>query len=121
MKVIITESKYEEGIIKYLNLKFSPDYNWAGDEYYKEMVNKRRDINFYVNYERMYHYVLGVEETAVMVFMKMSQDLNRLFHNKWVPVFTKWFEQNTGLKVDLTIYYDDDLNPFAIKNVSPSL
>ena len=116
MKVIISESKYEQGIIRYLDLKFYPDYNWVGDDYYREEVNKHGDINFYVNDERMYYYTDWGDGKSLMVFNEMSQDLNRLFHNKWVPVVTKWFEQNTGLKVDWTSYYDEDLKADAFKN-----
>ena len=116
MKVIISESKFEQGIIRYLDLKFYPDYNWAGDEYYREEVNKHGSIDFYVNDERLYYYFNSGNVKSLMVFMEISQDLNRLFHNKWVPVFTKWFEQNTGLKVDWTTYYDDDLKAVAFKN-----
>ena len=117
MKIIISESKFEQGIIRYLDLKYYPDYNWAGDEYYREEVNKHGDINFYVNDERMYYYIDSRDGKSLMVFMEMSEDLNRLFYNKWVPVFTKWFEQNTGLKVDWTSYYDDEPKAVAIKNI----
>ena len=116
MKVIISESKFEQGIIRYLDLKFYPDYNWVGDDYYREEVYKHGDINFYVNDEGMYYYTDWGDGKSLMVFMEMSEDLNRLFHNKWVPVFTKWFEQNTGLKVDWTSYYDDESKAVAIKN-----
>ena len=64
----------------------------------------------------MYYYTDWGDGKSLMVFNEMSQDLNRLFHNKWVPVVTKWFEQNTGLKVDWTSYYDDDLKADAFKN-----
>ena len=117
MKIIISESKFEQGIIRYLDLKYYPDYNWAGDEYYREEVYNHGDIGFYVNDERMYYYIDSRDGKSLMVFMEMSEDLNRLFHNKWVPVVTKWFEGNTGLKVDWTSYYDDEPKAVAIKNI----
>jgi hypothetical protein len=110
MKYIITESRLERAIIEYLNDNFYPDYGWA-DTYQKE-IDKFGAVEFFINDIDSYIYYgcnYGLEDELhlknhgcplLSIYPRISQQLNGLFGDIWKPIFKKWFEENTGLKVN---------------------
>jgi len=103
MKVIISESKYEEGILNYLKANFYPDYDWGPElhSFYKEDVEKYGGIDFYINDQVGYSF--GLNGGILNVYSMVTEPLYNLFDYKWVPIFKEWFEENTGLKVNEVI------------------
>ena len=122
MKVVITESRLESLIIDYLNDSYYPDYGWKGnsksDIGYQDEVDKWGDIVFFVDDQESYIYYgcnanAGPEDEffagyghlhnyecpLLSIYPYMSQRLDSAFGDIWKPIFKKWFEDNTGLKV----------------------
>lgn len=112
MKVIISESKYEQGIIRYLDLNLVPDYGWATHQFYKDEVERYNDVEFFVNDESQYIYFLSSnrQQKSLVIYGNTSYNLINLFGYKWIPIFKNWFEQNTGLEVVDFVYYDENNN-----------
>ena len=117
MKYIITESKLESAIISYLNDNFYPDYGWADS--YQEVVDIWGEVDFHINDFDSYIYYGcnangGPEDEffasyghlhyykcpLLLIYPRVSEQLNNYFGNMWKPVFKKWFEENTGLTVN---------------------
>jgi len=93
MKYIISESKIESVIREYLDDNYYPDYGWLEPEVYKEEFENWDEIYFEVNDHARYKYVSG------KLTVGQSPDLDGYFGKLWRPVFIKWFEEHTGLKV----------------------
>ena len=108
MKIIITESKYEEGILNYLKANYYPDYNWGPElhSFYKEEVKKYGVIEFNINDHTGYEYGRELNHGILSIYDVVSDTLNNLFGHKWVPIFKEWFEENTGLEVNEVIITD---------------
>jgi len=105
MKVIISESKYEEGILNYLKANYRPEYAWGPELHssYKEDVEKYGGIDFYINDQIGYDYRRELNDGILNVYSMVTEPLYNLFDYKWVPIFKTWFEENTGLKVNEVI------------------
>jgi hypothetical protein len=110
MKVIISESKYEEGILNYLKADFYPDYDWGPElhSFYKEEVAKYGGIGFHINDQVGYEYRRELNDGIISVYSMVTEPLNNLFGYKWVPIFKTWFEENTGLKVNEVSFVDNE-------------
>jgi hypothetical protein len=103
MKVLISESRLEDLIIEYLNDNCYPDYNWGPElhDFYREDIKRYGGYEFLVNDEEAYGYYDSGGYTKTLIIKKwLTKKLTSLFGPKWVPVFIKWFEVNSGLKVD---------------------
>ena len=107
MKYIITESKLNSAIYEYLSENYYPDYNWDTPEEYEKYLNRWGTYVFEVDDVKSYLYVKHVKEddilnkpNSLIVYSHMSDDLTNWFGDFWKPVFVKWFEDNTRLKVD---------------------
>jgi len=119
MNVVITEGKFENLVVKYLDEMFYPDYGWNNS--YQEDVDKWGDIVFFIDDVDSYIYYgcnansgLGPEDKffgsyghlhnhkcpLLSIYPRVSERLRDMFGNKWKPIFKKWFESNTGLKVE---------------------
>jgi hypothetical protein len=118
MKVIISESKYEEGILNYLKANYYPDYNWGPElhSFYKEEVAKYGGIDFYINDQVGYEYRRGLNVSVLHLYFRVTQPLYNLFGFKWVPIFKTWFEENTGLKVNEVSFVDNE-DYSSMKNI----
>lgn len=111
MKFIISENKLNNTILTHLELNFKPDYDWGPElfDFYRNEVEKFGNVYFYVNdFEVFCYYKQGqpklkIEPKTLVIFEKISKDLNRWFGNRWVDVFVEWFEKNTGLEVETVI------------------
>jgi len=122
MKYVITESKLEGAIINYLDKTFYPDYGWNENTRhgsYQEDVDRYGDLVFFINDQDSYIYYGcnangGPEDEffasygnlnnykcpLLLIYPKVSEQLNSYFGDIWKPIFKKWFEENTGLTVN---------------------
>jgi hypothetical protein len=117
MKYIITESKLESAIIRYLNDNYYPDYGWSDS--YQGDVDKWGDLVFFINdidsyiyygcnanggpedkffagYGHLNHYKCPL----LSIYPRVGQQLSNYFGDMWKPIFKKWFEEKTGLTVN---------------------
>jgi hypothetical protein len=102
MKYIITESKYNDIVTKYLNDRIYPDYGWIPTDEYESEINAFGYIDFYINDKRGYSYVDGHSESNVwtlVITRRLNKELTDFFGLRWKPIFKEWFETNTGLEV----------------------
>ena len=81
MKYLISESKIDSIIRKYLDDNYKSEYDQWGEFYF--------EINDHVRYK----YVDG------KLTVGESPDLDNYFGNLWRDVFATWFEEHTGLRV----------------------
>ena len=81
------------------------DYNWGPKLHnlYKEEVKKYGIYEFSINDEYLYAYLGEWDGYDYLYTLVISQWVNKeltlLFGDKWIPVFKKWFEYNSGLEV----------------------
>jgi hypothetical protein len=120
MKVLITEGKFENLVIRYLDENYPPDYGWYENDRtgtYQDDVDKWGDITFYINDvdSYMYYgcnagegddmmfdpygYLHNYECPLLLIYPRIGRKLTELFGSKWKPIFKEWFESNTGLEV----------------------
>ena len=121
MKVVITEGRLESLIIDYLDDVFTPDYGWHNNTRhgsYQDNLDEYGDIVFFLNNMDSYIYYgcnanAGPEDEffagyghlhnykcpLLSIYPRASEELTRMFGDRWLPVFKKWFENNTGLEV----------------------
>lgn len=100
MKIIITENKYVQGILDFLETNYYPDYNWVSHSDYQHEVEEYGSVEFYINDSGSYVYIRKDDGGVLIIYGVVSEPLNNLFGYKWVPIFKKWFEENTGLEVN---------------------
>ena len=93
MKYLISESKIESVIRKYLDDNYIPDWGWLEPEQYKEEFERWGELYFEINDHTRYTYLDG------KLTVGESPDLDGYFGDVWRPVFPQWFEDNTGLEV----------------------
>ena len=112
MKIIITESKYEEGILNYLKANYYPEYAWGPElhihSFYKIDVKKYGGIDFYVNGLSGYGYQVNGRNRVLNIDSLVCDPLYNLFGYKWVPIFKEWFEENTGLEVNEIVLFPEN-------------
>ena len=100
MKIVISESKFNNTIMNYLDKNFYPDYGWANQEYYANEIDKYSNYDFYIEDEPHYTFTMFDGISELYIRNNVIEPLTDLFGNFWIPVFKEWFEKNTGLKVD---------------------
>lgn len=105
MKIIITESKINDAILKYIVGRATPDYGWGPQlhDFYRKDVDIYGSYTFIVNDHEAYTYLGSYDGYDYLYTLEMStwlyDELTSLFRDKWYPVFKKWFEENTGLEI----------------------
>ena len=105
MKIIITESKINDAILKYIVGRATPDYAWGPHlhDFYRKDVDEYGSHTFTVNDKNAYTYLGEYDGYDYLYTLEMSEwlynELTSLFRDKWYPVFKKWFEENTGLEI----------------------
>jgi hypothetical protein len=95
----LDDKEMEDLIINHLNGKFYPDYNWGPDlhDFYSHDVSKYGSYDFLIDDRLAYTY----ERSKKLRILPLVVDpLTKIFGNRWIPVFKKWFETNSGLEVD---------------------
>lgn len=108
MKYLISESKLNSLIYKYLTDNFYPDYNWGPDlyDFYKKETERYGYVDFLIDDVSSYLYLLNENEKwqippkSLVIRSAFANKLNDLFGEFWKPVFIKWFEDNSGLDVE---------------------
>ena len=63
--------------------------------YYGCNANAGPEDEFFAPYGHLHNY----ECPLLLVYPRESEELTRMFGDRWLPVFKKWFENNTGLEV----------------------
>jgi hypothetical protein len=92
----------DQYIYQYLSDKFDPDYGWEDNDFYKNQVRKFGSYLFTINNYESYEYITysdGGKKLDIKTWL--YNELDELFEDyDWKSIFKKWFEDNTGLKVD---------------------
>lgn len=108
IKYVISESRVEELIVKFLDKNYRPDYDWGPDlfDFYKKDSERYGYLDFVINDIRAYLYLLKEDEwennkpKTLVLQDWIGEQLTDLFGDMWKPVFVKWFEKNTNLPVE---------------------
>lgn len=111
MKYLITENKLNDVILKFLDFHIEPDYSWGPElhEFYRDDVKRHGYYDFVINDRLAYSYWDRDNDGNLLEVMPWVYDkLDGLFGNMWEPIFIKWFEKNSGLKVGTFERYDPD-------------
>jgi hypothetical protein len=89
-------------INQYLTENFYPDYNWESSDFYREQVDKYGDHQFYINDKLSFDYTKYENDYKKLdIYPWLYDELEEMFDDyDWKDIFKKWFETNTGLKVD---------------------
>lgn len=121
MKYLITENKLNDVILKFLDYYIEPDYSWGPElhDFYREDVEKYGSYDFIINDRLGYVYYDGKNmpiKNLLEVRPFVYEKLDGLFGNKWEPIFIKWFEKNSGLKVKEFERYDPTWTPRIMGN-----
>ena len=106
MKILnIADEDLDEFIYQYLTDNLHPDYNWGPKlhNFYKEDVKKYGIYEFSIKDKYRYAYLGewdGYDYLYTLVISEWANnELTSLFGDKWIPVFKRWFEYNSGLEV----------------------
>lgn len=110
MKLIITESKFKQMVISYLDRLYTPDFGFDVD--YNLLKDKYGAVNFDIDDNGAYEYWFdlndnGAHTDTLWIFGRVSNALNSAFGDNWVDIFVEWFKERTGLNVDKVHYYDN--------------
>jgi hypothetical protein len=99
MEVNNKDSKFHQIIYDYIDSRYHPDYNWGPElhDFYREDVKRHRYYDFTINDAVAYTYIIGNE---LVIHKWVVKELNTIFNDLWLPIFIKWFEENSGLKVE---------------------
>jgi hypothetical protein len=95
----------DEIIYNFLEDDYYPDYNWGPElfDFYRKEVKKHGIIDFYINDSEGYSYY---SDGTLDIMPWVCKRLNEWFNDSWKPVFKKWFEENSGLKVKRIVTMD---------------
>ena len=100
----------DELIYKYLKEELYPDSTnpWGPEEYslhnyYKKGVNNWGMYVFLINGDEAYSYFGEWDGYDYLYLLSINKwvvkELTSIFGDKWIPVFIRWFEDNSGLEV----------------------
>lgn len=92
-----------EYLYQYLTENYYPDYGWEDHDYYKEQVDRYGAEQFYLNDKLTFDYIKhGNDNCHLDIYPWLYNELDDIFDGyDWMGVLKKWFEDNTGLKVDM--------------------
>ncbi len=92
-------SQMDKIIYDFLKDEYYPDYNWGPElfDFYREDVKEYGSIAFYINDSEGYIYY---DDGTLEVLPWVCERLDSWFNDSWQPVFKKWFEEHSGLKVN---------------------
>lgn len=96
MKIILKESQLDDLIIKFFDEDYYPDYGWEDVSFYEKELESYDNYNFYINDDLAYTYF---DDGSMEINTWLIDDLNSRFGDRWVSLFKRWFEMNTGLTV----------------------
>ena len=99
------EQELKTIIYQYLKENYYPDYNWGPElhDFYRQEIKQYGIYDFLINDDPAYSY-LGEWDGydylyTLSIGNRVRNELTELFGDKWIPVFKKWFEDNSGLEV----------------------
>lgn len=101
-----TEKEIDEMITCYLDQNLYPDYNWGPDlfDFYKDEVKTFGLVDFYIDDDVAYIYFENhkgrTPNSLEIVDDLLIGYMNKTFNKRWIGPFKKWFEKNSGLKVN---------------------
>jgi hypothetical protein len=104
---ILGHDNVPEYIYQYLTENSYPDYNWYSHDDYKQVVKDYGSTEFYVNDRLTFvytEYENGYKKLEVYPWLyNEMEDLFSINEDDtgWVKIIANWFENNTGLKVDM--------------------
>jgi hypothetical protein len=103
-------------IYDFLEDEYYPDYNWGPElfDFYREDVKEYGSITFYINDSEGYIYY---DDGTLEVLPWVCERLNSWFNDSWQPVFKKWFEEYSGLKVNRIVTDDHITTLNESKNI----
>ena len=99
------KESFDKQMIEFLNtlLEFKKDYDDKIYDFYREDVEKYGFYQFSTNDKYGYVYLGEWDGYDYLYTLVISQWVNKeltlLFGDKWIPVFKRWFEDNSGLEV----------------------
>jgi hypothetical protein len=105
MKYIIPESKINQIIYDFIKDRYYPDYNWGPElhDFYRKDVKKHGAYDFMVNDKLAYRYYGEYDGYDYLYLLEVedwiANELTSIFNDLWMPIFIKWFEDNSGLEV----------------------
>ena len=83
-------------IIKFFDEDYYPDYGWEDASFYEKELESYDNYNFYINDDLAYTYF---DDGSMEINKWLIDDLNSRFGDRWISLFKRWFEMNTGLTV----------------------
>jgi hypothetical protein len=101
----LDEEGYDNLIYQHLTENYYPDYNWGPDlhDFYRDEIKTYGIYDFYINDIIGYSYLGEWDGYDYLYTLSIrnwvSGELTSLFGYKWIPVFKKWFKDNSGLEV----------------------
>jgi hypothetical protein len=110
MKILnIADEDLDEFIYQYLTENLSPENDWGPEntpqkQQFKRNLKSYGIQNFYVDYDKdAYSYFGEWDGYDYLYLLSINRwvvnELTSLFGDKWIPVFKRWFEYNSGLEV----------------------
>ena len=95
----------DEIIYNFLEDEYYPDYNWGPElfDFYKNDVKNHGSVSFYINDDEGYTYY---DDGTLEIMPFVSERLDEWFNDSWLHIFTKWFEEHSGLKVKRVVTMD---------------
>jgi hypothetical protein len=128
MKIVITENKFKEGILKYINSMFDINNigwtygidDWGNDVDYAMSFytgDFEEDEGLFKWYGKDYwtsddaegwgegYCIEMKDKSPILAFDDVQQydNLQGLFGNRWQPIFIEWFEENFKVPVKTII------------------
>jgi len=101
----LNDEEINDFIYLYLTEGFYPDYNWGPElhDFYRKEIEQYGVYEFLINDVPAYAYLGewdGYDYLYTLSITKWAIDeLTTMFGDKWISVFEKWFEDNSGLEV----------------------
>jgi hypothetical protein len=99
---ILGENSIPEYIYKYLSENVYPDYGWVDKMDYKNEVDRYGTYVFEINDNIAYEYFAYTSKLVISSWLYYDLDVVFMDYN-WKEIFKKWFQDNTGLKVDRVV------------------
>lgn len=102
-------------IYNHLKKNFYPDYDWGPElhDFYREEIEQYGSIDFYIDDSVAFTFwkEYGGLSNRLELQARVYIELNKIFGNLWEPIFKKWFEENSGLKVNAIVLDRDSIYP----------
>ena len=109
---LVSEGKLDRAIYEYIDEMYKPNFTdgqkeqW-GPETYKFFEIELDMLGYFVLYRdgkpsyRFFRnkYFRDAKSNTLLILPDIENELEQLFGDRWKPIFIKWFEDGTGVKV----------------------